>query len=461
MQDRKSQMVLVVLGIILWVGRCAAASNFVSSGNALAVKATAMPDQVRGNSRGYLTTPQELQVIRAKAAKGLEPYKSAVSEVVAQASRPWTWKTPSAKVTCPDADEPVYLKQGSVLVYAKALAYHLTGKEEYALAVNMAVEDLLRVSSFGQPGNSKKPDRQCQLNLSWTIPGFIRAADLLEDVPAWRESGLKRKFQNWLSEVVYPTISFTAETSVSNWGAAATNVGAYIADYLWDRADLRLVSYNRLDGKQPTTTRTPAEAYEHAAQLALERMNGTRAEGKGGSSEACDFNPATKSMVRPDGGIPDELRRGSSGCGARRILEDDDSNVYSQTHLQNLVAQAELLLRRGDKRIYDNIRQDSPLLAYSDARGKKHEIRLPSGRGSLKNAILFVVDHPSHQKPRSLKSAAEVAFRYYRHRAMLKAVTRSRPNSGSRAMAFETLTHGFADGEDPPPPPLAPPPGDN
>ena len=424
----------------------------------LSKPAIADGDSVEGNSRGYLTTPQELHQIAAKARQNLEPYKSAFDQVLEVANQPWTWAPLTGLVACPSSGEPEYLRDGSVLVYARALAYHLTGDEIYAREAMVRIEGLLGIESFGEMGRAPHEVRRCQLVLSWAIPGFIRAADLLEDVPAWRESDTKVRFQDWLAAVVYPTISFTAEISVSNWGAAATNVSAYIADYLWDRPDVQLISFNRAGAPEPTTARSPAEAYEHAIQLALGRMNGERVEGWGGSSECCDFDPATKSMIRPDGGIPDELRRGSTGCAGTRIVENDKSNMYSQTHLQNLIAQAELLLRRGDSRLYDNIRNDVKTITYRDSKRIVHTATLPAGRGSLKQAILFVLDAPSFQVPRALKSAAEVAYRYYRHPAMLNAVLPSRPNSGSRAMAFETLTHGFAAGEDPGPPPSVPPP---
>ncbi len=415
--------------------------------------------RVGADSRGYLTTPQELTQIRLKAGKGIEPYRSAVRQVLRDADQPWPWPVPSGDVTCPSADDPAYIKDGSKLIYAKALAYQLTGQERYAQEVKTRIAALLGIGGFGQPGNSRKPDRECQLVLSWSIPGFIRAADLLERNREWQSSGIKARFQTWLAEVVYPTISFTAEVSVSNWGAAATNASAYIADYLWDCPELRLVSYNRLDARGPTTARSPAETFEHANQLALDRVNGRRAEGRGGSSSSCDFDPSTKSMIRPDGGIPDELRRGSSGCGATRILENDHSNMYSQTHLQNVIAHAELLLRRGDRRLYDNIAEDRATVSYVDGRGVAHTVILPPQRGSLRKAILFILAAPSFQTPRSLKTAGEVAYRYYRDPGMKAVIAASRPNSGERAMAYETLTHGFAENENPGPPPTVPPPG--
>ena len=416
-------------------------------------------DMVEGKVRGYLTTPQELRLIRRRADDGIEPYHSAMRQVLRIAGEHQEWEPLSVQETCSSAHAPKYIETVSLQAYARSLAYHLTGEAHYAREVLQDIRRLLNVTSFGTPGNSSKPDRQCQLNLSWWVPGFIRAADLLEDVPEWRQSELKISFQDWLTEVIYPLISFSAEVSMSNWGSAATNCSAYITDYLWDRPDVLLVSYNRLSAAQPFTARSPAEAYGHATQLALGRMNGTRWEGEGGSSSACDFAADTKSMIRPDGGIPDELRRGSSSCAGSRILENDRSNMYSQTHLQHVLAHAELLWRRGDRRIYENIQQQALPLTYNDPAGKRLSLTLPAGRGSLRQALRFVLVAAFSPAPRALKSAAEIAYRYYRDPFLLAAVRDTRPNTGSRGSAFETLTHGFAKGESPAPPPTSLPPG--
>lgn len=407
-------------------------------------------------ARGYLTTPAELRTIRDKAAKGTEPYRSAVRQVLADAIQPLP-SSPTGQVTCPGADDPEFLHRGAVLVYAKAIAYHLTGDAAYARGAREGIETLMKISGFGRMGNTSGDDRQCQLNVSWKIPGFVRAADLLEDEPGWRAAGTKRRFQEWLANVVYPLVSYTAEVSVSNWGAAATNTEAHIADFLWDRPDLALVTHNPPGSATPTISRKTGDAYRHAIELALARMNGERAEAESGSSKSCDAEPFGKSMIRPDGGIPDELRRGTTGCEGRRIAENDRSNMYSQTHLQNLIAQAELMLRRGDRRLYDNIQTTTSMAKFTDARGRQQMKPLPAGRGSLKQAILFVLQ-TSNQPPRALRSAGEVAYRYYRHPAMLRAVEATRPNSGDRAMSYETLTHGFAANENPANPPVTEPP---
>jgi hypothetical protein len=451
-----------VLALLLLLGSCQAQlppedSRLIVVYPPLAAPA-AIKDEVVGNVRGYLTTPQELHIIREKAEKRNQPYADALSHVLNFATNTWQWQPPHGKVTCPSADDPPYLEHGSRLAYAQALAFHLTSDTSFALQTIDGITKLLAITSFGEPGNTSKPDRQCQLNLSWWIPNFIHAADLLEDFEPWQRNKTKEQFQDWLATVVYPTISFSAEVSMNNWGAAATHCCAAIADYCWDRLDLTLVSVNRLSATEKFTGRSPAEAYEHANQLALGRMNGTRWEGFGGSSRACDFSSLTKSMIRPDGGIPDELRRGSSGCDGTAISENGKSNMYTQTHLQQLIAHAELLLRRGDRRLYDNIQNEPLKIQYFDPKGQPKETTLPAGRGSLLKALQFVLVHSKNGEPRSLKSAGEVAFRYYRKDFVLAAIKPTRPNSSNRAMAFETLTHGFAENELPAPPPTTPPP---
>ena len=198
MTVRMFLLLLLVLGRLLPATVHAATPTRKES--AVVPRAGKIPGEAaRAGSRGYLTTPQELKQIRVKAGKGVEPYRSAVQEVLHDADQPWIWPAPSGRLTCPSADEPAYLKKGSKLIYAKALAYQLTGQEHYAEEVQTRIGALLAIVSFGDPGNSREPDRRCQLVLSWSIPGFIRAADLLEDNPQWRSSGIKARFQTWLT----------------------------------------------------------------------------------------------------------------------------------------------------------------------------------------------------------------------------------------------------------------------
>jgi hypothetical protein len=146
------------------------------------------------------------------------------------------------------------------------------------------------------------------------------------------------------------------------------------------------------------------------------------------------------------GGIPDELVRGSSGCDAKWIVDNDDSWVYTMTHLQGLVMHAEFLLRRGDNAIFENMARD--------------------GSGSLLRAIHFVINNPFKPEKSTYWRAnqiLEVTYRYYRDAPSAEQLRLGQPDryvggASGQMLHFGTITHGFAVGEDPSSPPTVPPP---
>jgi hypothetical protein len=121
-------------------------------------------------------------------------------------------------------------------------------------------------------------------------------------------------------------------------------------------------------------------------------------------------------------------------------------------HLSGTVLEAEVLLRRGDNSLFNNMKGD--------------------GSGSILHAILYVIDNPYDPNPPthsfdwldSRKSILEIAYRYYRHPSIAKQLgigtsSRNIDSDGNSAMPhFGTLTHGFAAGENPGPPPVTPAP---
>lgn len=381
-------------------------------------------------SRGYMTTPAELRLIKEKADSGLEPYRTAVQRlIVIEATQPWTYGEIGGLQACRSTHEPPYIGLGSPLVYAKALAYHLTGDESYARTVRELLLDLTDTYGFGEQFSGAN---QCILNLSWYIPGWIWAADLLEEYEGWTRED-KATFQRWLAAVVYVKTSWASDARDNNWGAAGSYTSALIADYLHD-SGLVLVDWNNI-------ARTPAEAYQHHNQKQFRRINGIAAE----MDSRCP-----ESGIRPYGGIPDELRRGSSGCEARWIEANDASWTYTQVHLQALVAHAELLYRRGDAGLYTNVHSD--------------------GSGSILKAINFVIDNPTNPaKSTYFKEnhmpVLEPAYRFYRTEAMCRQLhCQNEPplrfigGASGQLLHFGTITHGFHPDEDPGPPPTVPPP---
>src|SRR5690554_4494370 len=113
--------------------------------------------------RGYLTTPQELAAIREKAARGIEPYRSAMAEVLEWANSEWDYAL-DAHENCSGSDDPKWLdnEEGGATLYAKALAYHLTGESRYAAEVKTILEQIMtRVETISVE------EQQCRLNFGW------------------------------------------------------------------------------------------------------------------------------------------------------------------------------------------------------------------------------------------------------------------------------------------------------
>jgi len=441
------------------------------------------------HSRGYLTTPEELAEIKRKASLGIEPYAGAVAVVMDWADKKWSDKGLSAKVRCDGADKPKFIDEesGGPVIYAKALAYHLTGADAYAEDLAKILEKIMleaRTIDYERDG------AQCQLNFGWGTPELVAAADLIEDFWADRlcqgptgtvygvdsigEGPCKQLFQNWLVKNPYYVVSETAAERQSNWGAAATNASAYVADYLWDRPEVRLVHRRpkEIDGGKDLVL-SPAEAYAYANMLARDRSNGYRLEYASdhscdvfeGDGQSPDF-PPVKSQITPWGTIPEDARR-EEFCNIPKYAAGQYEN-YPQVHLGNLIQQCELMLRRGDRSCFDNIdMSDVPNYTFPNpdpgptAVSPSYTTHLFPGRGSVERAIdAIIVDAQTEWRH---ESALDVAFRYYSRRSRFEQVAQwaaqlDQPSGPDQDICFGTLTHGFAPGEVPAPPPIVAPP---
>ena len=432
------------------------------AGLALGLVGTAVA-ATRPGARGYVTTPLELSILRAKAAEGVEPYASSVPAVIARAATPWTWGF-DAHELCPDANSPGWNddRGGTPVTTAAALAYHLTGDAAHAERVRSILQAIMTtVLDFNLS--------DCELQVSWGTPELVAAADLIEDYwdgmtctgpltptpgdPTLGSGPCKRLFQNWLAKNAYAVVSLPASRSMENRGAAATTAAAYIADYLWDCGDVLLVHRN------PTTINggvafafTPAQAYAHANQLALERMNGYGIELR--SSDSCDTLSGpqqgapglrVKSQITAGGIIPDDARR-DEFCNIKYY--DGSYQNYPQIHIGVNVQHCELMLRRGDRSCYDNRDwSDVPEHPVLGPDGVLRTTHLLPGRGSLERAIKAVIVD-SHTD--WLHDAAlEVAYHYYGPNGQLVGRGAWLPEIDERDrcaqdLCLTTLTHGFA-----------------
>jgi hypothetical protein len=310
-----------------------------------------------------------------------------------------------------------------------------------------------------------------RLNIASHIQNWVYAADLLADWPTpdgtpFAQSKDARQLKTWLGAVIVRYVYNVAHLRVNNWGAWGRLTTAVIADYVGDDAPLyvqKLVLDQR--GAYQVDPSAPCDAgsvetciavdggkmYADAVQLHLDQADGRMYEFTGIS---CDGNGA-KSMIRPDGGLPDELRR-AYDCDTTRIEEPYDAAArYSQFALDGMICLAELVWRRGDPSVYTHI----------DA---------ASGRGAIYRAIQFLVDNDVTFKHGSM---LEMANRFYTYQAgveqdsarreeLQKLLASDLPGilkhqdewpTDADWVSFGTLTHGFAVEELLRPPPAVAP----
>jgi len=402
-------------------------------------------------------------------------------DVLQWANMDWNYEL-RAQETCGNSNEPLWNNNGggTPILYAKALAYHLTGDIRYAEAVKTILQRIMtEVISISVEEN------QCQLNFSWGTPELVASADLIEDYWKGRtctgptgtsysdsEIGIgncKSLFQNWLVKNPYYVISLSAERSKSNWGAAATNATAYIADYLWDRPEVLLVHRLPLEiNGEGFVIYSPSQAFVHANQLALDRMNGYGVEY--GSSSSCDYLESiqqkdglepVKSQITEHGIIPEDARR-QEYCNISQYNGVYEN--YPQLHLGHNIQQCELMLRRGDPSCFDNIETtDIPEYTFIGPDGNLKTTHLYPGRGSIERAIkAIIVDSGTEWRH---DSALAVAFQYYYIHHTLSGFELwisqfvGQPLECSQDICFGALTHGFSIMEEIPglPPTVIPP----
>jgi hypothetical protein len=430
----------------------AVTAEFGDAPDAAQVQAT-----VQGNSRGYLITPQELATIKTKAAEGRSPYSSNVRELLNHSSMSSTssWVSQSSisgSPRCSDGSQkdssgntipkgPIYIIEGSRLAYAKMLAAHLTTStskaEGYARTTRTKILDLTDTVSWG--GTAYNSDNQCILYLSWYIPHFIFAADLLESYPAIWTSTDKKAFRRWLAAEVFPKVAWASRARTNNWGSSGSYAAAIIADYLWDSG----LSLNEFSPTRRTLTAGQAY-YEHTLEQ-LSRMSTTIT-----ARDQKDSRCLPLKGIQPGGGIPDELRRASisnptSLCSATYLPSNSGSYKsaihYQMVHIEPLVGHAELALRRGDSRLYNTVASN--------------------GSGSLLRSMKFVIANPaqpsaSYDWDVNLKSVLYISYRHYKDSAIKNRLHSSALRSG-HIVSYGRLTHAFASGETISNPPTKPP----
>lgn len=379
-------------------------------------------------SRGYMITPPELLTINTKANNQIEPYKTNRSQFLAQSQyvgsgTAWSWGTMSnngsyrvedvgaSYGTCGTDVQEKFLKNGGASAYAKAIAYHLTADVTYAQTVRAKALELAKTYDYGDVEYSGS--NNCILELAWSIPMWIQAVDLLADWSGWTAAD-KEEFQEWLAGVAYKKTAWSSRVRKNNWGAGGSAASAFIADYVYGSR------FSLTEIMPATKTLTPTQAYKEHMQLQKDRMNTVWK----GDSQCGVWG------IQANGGFPDELRRGSTGCNGSYIVDDDSSLAYMSTIGETFILSAELALRRGDDTIYKNV--------------------AANGSGSILNLIRFVIDNPQKSWDWKIykKSPLYAAYRFYRHSAIKqRLVTNNTSPKSSDTWPWGRLTHDFAETE--------------
>jgi hypothetical protein len=426
-------------------------------------------------ARGYLTTPNELHRIAAQARLKQEPYQIALKQELAYAKDAlddWNEDVPKSLKFSDDIDKPKYLAIGSKNVYAWAIAYNLLRDTQPEQAEQYAERARELIMGMPEQGTQvRNYENNTRLNISVYIQDFVYAADLLAD---WTPSGQQepfaksadaQKFKQWLGAEIIRYPYNAAHTRVNNWGAWARLTTAVVADYVGDDAPLYVQGMVKdadgvyqIDPESPcdsgetqTCVKVAAAAmYADAIQLHFDMVDGKLYEF---SFSSCDGD-GSKSMIRPDGGMPDELRR-QYDCDTTTIEDSYGAAArYSQFAAEAMTSLAELAWRRGDASIYTHI----------DA---------STSRGALWRAIQFLIDN---KVTLTRGSMLEMVNHFYTYQAGVEQDAAKRAEyqkllnhdlpgilkrqgdwpEGAAFVSFGTLTHGFSAAETLQPPPKVP-----
>jgi hypothetical protein len=206
---------------------------------------------------GYLGADNELVARAQLAGQGVEPYKSAVSNVVSFGNGKLSASpSPQEPLNIPDTTGPFV--NDTATAYGLALAYKVTGNIKYAQKSRDFI--MAWVQTTKTTVNTCPDSGSCQTSLiiGRVAPGFVFAAQLIKPSGAL-SSADEQAFKTWLRNVILPT----ASTRNNNWGDAGTFMRAAVTDYIGDTAGFNaavakwksLVDLIASDGSIPEETR--------------------------------------------------------------------------------------------------------------------------------------------------------------------------------------------------------------
>jgi hypothetical protein len=239
-------------------------------------------------AEGYLTNASELKQRKQLADQGIEPYASAVEQLLEEAEK-FLDIEPRAReeLKVPKGSERrerevVNASQGA---YILGMAYQLSGDARYAAHARAFI------MTWVSTNREVSAAENTPLIVSNNIPAMVWGADLLAGYPGW-SSDDRAAFERWLVELVLPR----ASDRENNWGDWGILLRLTITRYVGDDA-----------------------GFQAAAERWRRQVDGIK--GVGG--------------IAADGHLPEETRRGDNGI------------TYTEFALNAKVAAALIAERQG------------------------------------------------------------------------------------------------------------------
>lgn len=392
-------------------------------GVAIATSLVALLAAEVGGAAPGLIGLDDLAALRAAADAGRSPEQSDRERLLEDARAAWRWGSVSGEFVtsstgdgkrCHPLSNPAaapYLTEGAPDAYARALGAHLSGDEALAAAARARLLDLVDTHGFRGLDGPFGGGNQCILDLALSLPIWIETARLLEETSSWSPAD-GAAFRAWLSGEVYTRVAWASRERSNNWGVAGSLAAWSIATYVGDEVE-------SLEEIEPVyRSDSPPDAAAAHAEVQLARLRGSLA-----GDARCE-----SLGIQVHGGIPEELRRGVTGCEGTHLVEDDASLRYQALHVELLVLHAELMRRQADYSLYE-------------------AAVIPSVPAILQ-AILFVIDNPtpggrSWPWPDSRAGTLTMAASYYAHPSLAAAADAADGFRGGRNLPYARITHGW------------------
>lgn len=217
---------------------------------------------VQPSSGGFVVSSVELQQRNQLATRGVDPYKSAVSDAVSFANgKLGSSPSPQQPLNISGTTGPFV--DDTATAYGLALAYNATGDAKYAAKARDFIMAWVKTTTSTTNTCTDSGSCQTSLIIGRVAPGFVFAAEVIKPSGAFSSSD-DQAFRNWLRTVILPT----ASERTNNWGDAGTFMRAAVTSYLGDSA---------------------------------------------GFNAAISKWKSLVDLIASDGHIPEEVRRGSSG----------------------------------------------------------------------------------------------------------------------------------------------------